>query len=83
MTTTIIAIAGLFTTALVGLGGLFIQGRIAARNALADRLHQQCLSAYIDAMHYIQHVEDSLDEVLEHPGELVLSTQLVLPHTRT
>jgi hypothetical protein len=64
---TIVAIAGLIATTLTGLGVTFIQGRIAARNAVAGRLHEQRLSAYTDAMVHVQTVEGSLNEILEDP----------------
>jgi hypothetical protein len=65
--TTTVAIAGLTTTAATALGAPLIQGRIAARNAHAQRLFEQRAAAYADAVAYMQRIEARLDDMVRHP----------------
>lgn len=65
--TTIAAIAVAATT-ITALGVPYIQGRIAAKHALASKLRDERIAAYADAMAYVQVVQTRVDHIVEDPA---------------
>lgn len=63
--TTIVAIAGLASTATVGLVVPIINGRMNDRNARRAKSHDLAIAAYTDAMAYLQHAEIRLDGLVD------------------
>jgi hypothetical protein len=59
--TSVVAVAGLVTTAVTALGVPLIQGRVAK----AGRLYEQRLAAYIDAMAFMHTLEANLEREAE------------------
>ena len=78
--TTVIAIAGVVTTALTALGVPFVQGRVAARSAVAVRIDEARLAAYTDAMSHVQKIESRVDESIEDPDFRSNSTAAEVVH---
>ncbi|MEV6659482.1 hypothetical protein [Nocardia fluminea] len=64
-----IALAAVIATPLTSLGVPFIQGWRAARNAKLDRLHDQQVTAYREAMAYAHDLEGRIAELIKEPEE--------------
>lgn len=62
-----IAIAGFLTTIATAIGVPYIQARIASLHAVADKLRDERMAAYADAMVYLRAVEGRLDDTTEDP----------------
>lgn len=65
--TVTIAVVGLLATTATAIGVPYIQGRIATHHAVANKLRDERMAAYADAMVYLRAVQGRLDHTVEDP----------------